>query len=154
VPADAVAIDDGTMPRLWGTLSEVMVALGAKGRTAWLDPAGGVEAWLAEGGALVVGAGALAVFGFGELPFLVALALTLGKRGEALRRPGEVDGLSDAAVTAFDAVPSSLAAARVLARLDPQVRGADPSNLVEPEVLRKSGAFIAVARRAIERLSS
>jgi hypothetical protein len=153
LPPDALPIDEHTMPRLSGTLAEVLASLGAKGRAAYLDPTGGVEAWLAEGGALVLGAGALAAFGTGELPFLVALALTLGKRGEALRRPGDVQALDDAAVTAFDAVPSSLAAARVLARLDGTVRGSDPSSLVEPTVLRKSGPFIAVARRAIERLS-
>jgi tetratricopeptide (TPR) repeat protein len=152
LPEGVVAIDEGTMPRLSGTLTEVLQSLGAKGRAAWLDPQGGAEAWLAEGGALVIGAGALAAFGAGEIPFLVALALTLGKKGEALRRPGELEALADAAVTAFDAVPSSLAAARVLARLDGQVRGADPSGLVEHEVLKKSGAFVAVARRAIERL--
>ena len=151
-PADCVPVDEGTMPRLFAALREALESLGAPDLQVLLDPAGGPEAYLAQGQRLVLGAGALAAFGAGELPWLVALALAMGARGEGLRRPGPVEGLEEGAALAFDAAPSSLAAARVLARLDPALRGAEPGLGSELEVLRHSGAFLAVARRALERL--
>ncbi|HEY0096192.1 MAG TPA: hypothetical protein VGB96_17825, partial [Archangium sp.] len=99
---------------------------------------------------LVLGAGALACFGPVELSYLCALALCLGARGEALSRPGPVEGFDEAAVTAFRAVPASLAASRVLAHLSPEVRGSDPSQVDVGTVLRTSTAFRAVALVALE----
>ncbi len=48
-------------------------------------------------------------------------------------------------MAAFRAVPASLAAGRVLARLDPDMRGGDPSDVDEGAVLSASAAFRAVA---------
>ena len=73
------------------------------------------------------------------------LALSLGEKGVALARPGPVEGLEKAAVEAFRAVPASLAAGRVLARLDPDMRGADPTDVDEGAVLSASSVFRAVA---------
>jgi len=98
-----------------------------------------------------LGAGALGVFGPVELTFLMALALGLGADGEALRRPGRVPRFAQAAVLAFDACPSSLAAARVLAVLDERVRGSDPAMVQTAEMLLGSDAFQKVALRALER---
>jgi hypothetical protein len=115
-----------------------------------LDPEGGVEAWLAAPDTLVLGAGALGAFGPVELDFLLALAFALGAEGEALARPGPVPGFGRAAVAAYRALPSSLAAGRVLALLSPEVRGRDPAEVEVGAVLRESAAFRALALAALE----
>ncbi|MFO0597953.1 MAG: flagellar hook-length control protein FliK [Myxococcaceae bacterium] len=150
-PGDAVPINHETMPRLHAALSEVLEALGASGVQPWLDPHGGVEAWLA-GSKLVLGAGALGAFGQAELTGLLAIALALGEAGEGLRRVGEVEGLREAAVAAFEAWPASLALSRVLAQLEPSVRGSDPAKVDGAKVLAQSDAFRAVAAAAVARL--
>jgi hypothetical protein len=151
-PPELVEIDDETMPRLSSALGETLRALGAAGIAPVLDTAGGVEVWLA-GQKLVLGAGALSVFGQAELPFAVALALRLGPEGAALRTPGApLAGFEAAVGSAFDASPASLAAARVLAQYEPAVRGGDPLRVEVGTVLRASGAFRALALRALERL--
>jgi hypothetical protein len=61
-----------------------------------------------------------------------------------------VEGLEQAAVEAFRAVPASLAAGRVLARLDPDMRGADPTDVDEGAVLASSPSFRAVALTVLE----
>ena len=139
-----------TMPRVHQVLAAALQTLGGGRYPLGLDPVGGAEAWLA-GDTVVLGAGALGVFGPVELTFLVALALGLGADGEALRRPGRVGGLGDAAVRAFDACPSSLAAARVLAVLDDRVRGSDPTLVQPAELLGGNEPFRRVALRALER---
>src|SRR6185369_10835186 len=115
----------------------------------WLDPSGASEAWLASAGDLVLGAGALTLFGPVEVTYLVALALALGDEGQALTRPGEVSGLADAAAEAFAAVPSPAAAARVLLWLDPVARGADLDTVDPAAVLTGSAALAAVVQRAL-----
>ena len=82
----------------------------------------------------------------------MALALALGEEGHTLRETGDVKSFADAAVLAFDAYPSSLSAGRVLTLLDPRVRGMDPQQVQMGQLLPDSPAFIAVARRALERL--
>jgi tetratricopeptide (TPR) repeat protein len=151
-PADCLELGEDSMPRLNAALVETLRALGVDALQPVLDPAGGVEAYVA-GGKLVLGAGALSVFGQGELPFAVALALGLGSAGEALRRPAEpIEGFENAVRLAFDAYPASLAAARVIAYAEVSVRGQDPLSVDTGGVLRTSGAFFALARRALERL--
>lgn len=153
-PPDRVArVADDTMPRLAAAVWGAFDGFGVTGLTAALAPAGGVEAWLA-GHTLVLGAGALAVFGPAELPYLIALALRLGDAGEALTRPGPVPSIEEAAGEAFEAYPAALAAARVLARLDASVRGGDPRSVDEAAVLRGSAAFRAVALRALATLEA
>ncbi|HVE86536.1 MAG TPA: hypothetical protein VND93_26950, partial [Myxococcales bacterium] len=71
---------------------------------------------------------------------------------EALRRPGPVEGFLRAAEDAFAAAPGSLAACRVVAHLDPLVRGGDPRKVDVPAVLRQSDAFSAIARKALSLL--
>jgi|GEM_PF-456460 len=153
VPDGLLAVTDTTMPRLKAVLDDALLTLGARGVTVSLDPTGGPEAWLAATNLVVIGAGALAVFGQTELTYLLALALALGEEGHTLRDPGEVKPFARAAVLAFDGYPSSLAAGRVLSLLDPRVRGRDPSLVQMGELLPDSDAFIAVARRALERLA-
>ena len=68
----------------------------------------------------------------------------------ALARPGPVEGLAQAAVEAFRAVPASLAAGRVLAQLDPDVRGGDPADVDTGAVLGASPVFRAVALTVLE----
>ncbi|HLM45922.1 MAG TPA: flagellar hook-length control protein FliK, partial [Myxococcaceae bacterium] len=150
LPPEAIPVTDERMPRLHAALRPTLRGLGAKDVRVFVDPAGGVEAYLAASDELVLGAGALACFGPVELSYLVALALCLGASGEALARPGEVSGFDEAAVAAFRAVPASLAASRVLAHLSPEVRGADPSTVDVGTVLRTSAAFRAVALAALE----
>ncbi len=152
VPEGLMPVTDSTMPRLKAVLDDALLGLGARGISVCLDPTGGPEAWLAATGLVVIGAGALAVYGQSELTYVLALALALGEEGHTLREPGEVKAFVDAAVLAFDAYPSSLSAGRVLAMLDPRVRGKDPQAVQLAEVLLDSPAFIAVARRALERL--
>src|SRR5918996_1636672 len=106
--------------------------------------------WLVDEDELVLGAGALGVFGPIELGWLCALALALGPKGVALSRQGHEPALAEAALAAFDANPTSLAACRVLAHLDPSVRGGDPASVYIPAVLRGSDAFRAIAFRALE----
>ncbi|MCC6334970.1 MAG: flagellar hook-length control protein FliK, partial [Myxococcales bacterium] len=151
VPPGAAQVTEETMPRLSAVVSDALAGFGAAGLKVALNPAGGVEAYL-TGDTVVLGAGALAVFGQAELPYLLALALSLSEAGEQLCRPGEVDGFEEAAAAAFTAYPASLAVGRVLARLDASVRGGDPRAVDEPAVLRQSAAFRAVALRALDQL--
>lgn len=150
-PEGAVAVTNETMPRLFAALQEALMGFGADGLSVVLDVEGGVEAWLG-GTKLVLGAGALTVFGQAELPALVAVALALGESGVALRRIGEVSGFTEAAVRAFQSYPASLAFLRVLAQLDTSVRGSDPAKVDVGAVLRQSPAFRAVALAAVESL--
>ncbi|REG26782.1 lipopolysaccharide biosynthesis regulator YciM [Archangium gephyra] len=150
LPPDAVPVTDESMPRLHAALRPTLKELGAGAVRVFLNPAGGVEAYLAAPDELVLGAGTLACFGPLELGYLCALALCLGEKGEALSRPGAVEGFDEAAVAAFRAVPTSLAASRVLAHLSPEVRGSDPSKVDVGTVLRTSTAFRAVALAALE----
>jgi hypothetical protein len=148
-PEGCVPIGDETMPRLSAALLEALRALGVDGVQPVLDPAGGVEAWLA-GSRLVLGAGALTVFGHAELPFLVALALRLGEGGHALRGPAAGPGFDQALTEAFEAYPASLAACRVAAHLADAVRGGDHRGLDVGAVLRSSSGFVALTGRALE----
>jgi hypothetical protein len=148
-PAGLKALTPETMPRVHQVLAHALEGLGGGHYYIGLDPVGGPEAWLA-GDTVVLGAGALGVFGPMELNFLMALALGLGADGEALRRPGKVPSFSTAAVLAFNACSSSLAAARVLAMLDDRVRGTDPALVQTAEILTGSDAFAKVALRALE----
>jgi hypothetical protein len=151
VPPEVVEIDDRSMPRLSAALHDALLALGVDGVQPVLDPAGGVEVWLA-GTRLVVGAGALAVFGQAELPFLVALGLELGESGAALRAEGKPAGFDDAVRAAFAVYPASLAACRVVAHLDPEVRGADHRALDLGAVLRASETFKALGLACLQQL--
>ena len=137
------------MPNLRAVLDESLAALGAPGMQVWLDPSGASEAWLASAGDLVLGAGALSLFGPVEVTYLVALALALGDEGQGLTRPGEVAGLSEAAAEAFAAVPSPAAAARVLLWIDPMARGADLDTVDPAAVLTASAPLAAVVQRAL-----
>jgi tetratricopeptide (TPR) repeat protein len=150
LPEGLLPVTEQSMPRLSLALYDALGALGAKGMTVVLDPLGGVEAWQGAPQVLVLGAGALAVFGPSELTYLCALALALGEGGHRLREPGQVPGFDEAAVSAFEAYPVSLAAGRVLAHLDSRVRGTDPSALMLNEVLPDNAEFRAVARKALE----
>jgi tetratricopeptide (TPR) repeat protein len=152
-PEGVTPVSSEAMPRLAAALADTLAGLGAEGVDVVLAPAGGVEAYLA-GRTLVLGAGALSAFGQSELPYLVALALSLGEAGAALARPGPVSGFDEAAAAAFTACPASLAAARVLARLDAGVRGGDPRAVDEAAVLQRSAAFRAVALRALQTLET
>ena len=149
-PAGALEVTEESLPRVYAALRPTLKKLGAGDARLMLDPLGGVEAYLIGPEELVLGAGALACFGPVELGYLCALALSLGARGVVLARPGPVEGLREAAVEAFRAVPASLAAGRVLARLDSEVRGGDPSRVDEAAVLAASPAFRAVALTVLE----
>jgi tetratricopeptide (TPR) repeat protein len=149
-PPGALAVTEQSLPRLYAALRPTLKKLGAGNTQLLLDPAGGVEAYLANPDELVMGAGALACFGPVELSYLCALALSLGEKGIALARPGPAEGLEEAAVAAFRAVPASLAAGRVLARLDPDMRGGDPNDVDEGAVLSANPAFRAVALSVLE----
>ncbi|MDQ3266718.1 MAG: hypothetical protein M3Y59_24220, partial [Myxococcota bacterium] len=149
-PARLVPVTGLTMPRLHASLAATLSALGASDVLVSLDPAGGVEGYLVSPTELVLGAGALACFGAAELSYLCALALELGNRGQALTRPGEVEGWMDAATRAYQAVPGALAASRVLGHLDASARGGDPLKLDLGPVLRRSAAFRAVAAKALD----
>ncbi|MBL8914022.1 MAG: flagellar hook-length control protein FliK, partial [Archangium sp.] len=151
VPASARPIAPDTMPRLSAVLEEALNGLGAMRVAAMLDVRGGVEAWLA-GSKLVIGAGALSVFGQAELTALLALALSLGESGAQLRGVGQPEGWKRAAVKAFEAYPASLAFLRVLAQLDDSVRGTDPAKVDVGAVLKQSEAFRAVALAAVEQI--
>ncbi|WP_224364763.1 flagellar hook-length control protein FliK [Hyalangium versicolor] len=149
-PSGALPVTEESLPRVCVALRPTLEKLGAGGVKLMLDPVGGVEAYLTAPDELVIGAGALACFGPVELGYLCALALSLGKKGVALARPGAVEGLEEAAVDAFRAMPASLAAGRVLARLDPDVRGGDPTEVAEAAVLMGSPIFRAVALTALD----
>jgi hypothetical protein len=149
LPGGVLLVTPEEMPNLRAVLDESLAALGAPGMQVWLDPSGASEAWLASAGDLVLGAGALSLFGPVEVTYLVALALALGDEGQALTRPGEVAGLSDAAAEAFTAVPSPAAAARVLLWIDPMARGADLDTVDPAAVLTASAALAAVVQRAL-----
>ena len=149
LPGGVLALTPEEMPNLKTVLDESLAALGAPDLQIWLDPGGASEAWLASAGDLVLGAGALSVFGPLEVTYLVALALALGDEGQALARPGEVPGLPAAAAEAFAAVPSPAAAARVLLWLDPVARGADLDTVDPVAVLTGSAALAAVVQRAL-----
>jgi tetratricopeptide (TPR) repeat protein len=150
LPEGALPVTSEQLPRLYAALKPVLKELGAGGVRVKLDPTGGVEAWLAGPDELVLGAGGLACFGQVELAYLCALALCLGEAGKALTRPGPVFGFEPAAVRAFRAVPSSLAAGRVLARLDTEVRGGDPATVDVGVVLSGSATFRALALAALD----
>jgi hypothetical protein len=137
------------MPNLDQVLQDALAQLGSPGLAVWLDPAGAAEAWLADPDRLVLGAGALSLFGPVELTYLAALALSLGDDGMALARPGEVPALGPAAAAAFAAVASPAAAARVLLWLDPATRGADADTIDTAAVLTGSTALAAVVQRAL-----
>jgi len=149
LPGGVLLVTPEEMPNLRSVLDEALAGLGAPGLQIWLDPSGASEAWLASAGDLVLGAGALTLFGPVEVTYLVALALALGDEGQALTRPGEVSGLADAASEAFVAVPSPAAAARVLLWLDPVARGADLDTVDPAAVLTGSAALAAVVQRAL-----
>ncbi|HET9155364.1 MAG TPA: flagellar hook-length control protein FliK, partial [Myxococcaceae bacterium] len=149
LPGGVIPVTPEEMPNLRAVLDEALAALGAPELRTWLDPSGASEAWLASAADLVLGAGALSVFGPVEVTYLVALALALGDESPALSRPGEVQGLPDAAAEAFAAVPSPAAAARVLLWLDPMARGADLDTVDPAAVLTGSAALAAVVQRAL-----
>ena len=140
------------MPKLHRAMSDALSALGSGVERLYLDPAGGAEAYQLADTELLLGAGALGCFGPAEIAYLCALAIALGERGHALAYPGPVEGLEEAAIAAFTAVPSSLAACRVLTVLDEQVRGSDPSRMNALEVLSTSGAFRRMAIAALARM--
>ena len=150
LPGGVLAVTPEDMPALRAVLDEALAALGAPEVQVWLDPAGASEAWLAGANDLVLGAGALSLFGPTDITFLVAVALALGDAGQALARPGEVPGLDAAAAEAFAAVPSPSAAARVVLWLDPVARGADVDTVDPSAVLTGSAALAAVVQRALQ----
>ncbi|WP_164002222.1 flagellar hook-length control protein FliK [Pyxidicoccus caerfyrddinensis] len=150
VPPNAVPVTSERFPRLAAALRPLLSSLGAGGLRVVVDPVGGAEAYLASAEELVLGAGALSCFGATELGYLCALALALGESGVKLARPGEVPGLTQAAVAAFRAMPASLAAGRVLALLDSEVRGTDPTKVDVGGVLARGSLFRAVALSVLE----
>ncbi|MBZ4419259.1 flagellar hook-length control protein FliK [Myxococcus sp. RHSTA-1-4] len=150
VPPNAVPVTAERFPRLAAALRPMLASLGAGGLRVVVDPAGGVEAYLTSPEELVLGAGALSCFGAAELGYLCALAVALGEAGVKLARPGPVPELEAAAVAAFRACPASLAAGRVLARLDSEVRGGDPAQVEVGLVLARGGTFRAVALSVLD----
>lgn len=153
-PAGLRPVNDDTMPRLAQVLRDATEALGLGTVNVLLDTSGGVEAFFIDESRLVLGAGALAVFGPTEVGALVALAAALGDGSRLLREPGEVGGFADAAANAFRAVPSSLALGRVVAFLDERVRGGDVKKVELAAVLPTSEAFRSVAHAALERIQA
>lgn len=151
LPPDCVVLTDAVMPRLNASMNEILEGLGVTSVQVLLNPAGGVEAFLSER-RLVLGVGALAVFGPPELAFLTALALRLGPAGAELQRPGPVPGFDAAAVEAFGASPASLAACRVVAHLSDEARGVDPRAVDVGQRVRSSSSFRALTRAALARL--
>jgi hypothetical protein len=145
-----VEVAEDTMPRLDALLTATLAAFGAPLQVV-LDPVGGVEASL-RGQRLVLGAGALAVLGQAELPFLVALALRLGPAGALLGRQGPVPGFELAVREAFQAYPGSLAACRVVALLAPEARGRDPRTVDVGRLLSASPVLASLAQAALDRL--
>jgi tetratricopeptide (TPR) repeat protein len=149
LPPGALPVRPEEMPEVSRVLDAALLDLGTVGLSVWLDPTGAAEAWLAREDALVLGAGALSLFGPVELTYLVALALALGDQGALLVRPGDVPALGTAAAAAFTAVPSPPAAARVLLWLDPVARGADADTIDSAAVLTASTPLVAVVQRAL-----
>jgi tetratricopeptide (TPR) repeat protein len=149
LPPGALPVDGAAMPQLHAALTQALFALGAPEVLVYLDPQGGPEAWMAGPETLVLGAGGLSHFGPAELTFLLALALLLGEDGVLLAGPGPLETLARVAPSAYLAVPSPLAAARVLVLLDASVRGADVEGLDAVQVLSGSAAFHAVVQRAL-----
>lgn len=149
LPEGAVEISPKNMPRLHATLSEALSGLKLRGRDLYLDPKGGAVAYVADGGALVLGVGALAAFGPSELSYLLALAWALGADGKRMFQASDSSAWADEAAEAFAAAPTSLGAARVVALLDPTVLGDDPLTVDVPGVLKHSAAFRALAKKAL-----
>ncbi len=148
LPAGSVELDEVKMPRLYRALADALTGLGAGNLSVHLDVSGGAEAYLASQNALVLGAGALGAFGPGELGWLCALALALGPAGARWVNGEQPAELTAAALEAFEAVPSALAAGRVLAVLESS--GREELATVRPaEVLSRSEAFIAIAQKAL-----
>lgn len=154
MPAGTTSIDDASMPRLAQVLHDSAEALGLAPLAGYLEVEGGVGVSLFDRQKLVLGAGALAVFGPVEVTAAMALAAALGDESRTLRRSGEVAGFAEAAASAFRAVPSSLALGRVVAFFDERVRGADVTRVEPAELLRTSDAFRAVAHAALERIQA
>jgi hypothetical protein len=152
LPEGLVKLEEQTMPRLHGALADALAGLGAKKVHVLLDPTGGVEMWQGSNKVLVVGVGALTVFGAPELTYLCALALALGEDGRAFIQGGAAKRLPEAAVVAFDAYPASLAACRVLAQVDAVAKGEAGQGADSAKVLEKSEALMAIAKRALTRL--
>jgi tetratricopeptide (TPR) repeat protein len=140
-----LALTAENMPRLHHAVKVALDGLGAAAVQPYLDPQGGPWAFQAGPDGLVIGAGALSCFGASELTYLTALALSLGRRGAELPALGPVEGFTEAALAAFEAYPSSLSAARVIAHLDERVRGKDPTAFSPAELLHDSPAFRALA---------
>ncbi|RKG62325.1 flagellar hook-length control protein FliK [Corallococcus sp. AB011P] len=149
-PDGLVPVTEQSLARLHVALKPVLESLGAQGVRVSVDPRGGVEAYLTSPDALVLGAGALGCFGAVELGWLCALALALGLEGVELTRPGAVLAWEDAVVAAWRAMPASLAAGRVLARLDSDVRGGDPASVDVGAVLSRSEAFRQLALASLD----
>jgi tetratricopeptide (TPR) repeat protein len=150
-PPGILEITGESMPRLHGALSQVVRSLAGETRM-FLDPSGGVEAYLLARDELLLGAGALSCFGPAELSYLCALAVALGSHGHLVSRPGAVEDWEHAVCVAFESVQGSLAAARVLAQLDERVRGTNPALVQTGQVLRNNRSFRAMAVRALDLL--
>lgn len=148
-PPDSVALTPSAMPRLFSVLSEAMAGFGAPNLSLWLHMPGGAEAYLLSETEFLLGGGALSLFGPREITFLCGVALAMGQEGKALAQPGAAPGLPLAAAATFDAYPCAAAALRVIGHLDDSVRGAQPSSIDVPTVLKQSPAFWLVAQRAL-----
>ncbi|MFN0063874.1 MAG: flagellar hook-length control protein FliK [Myxococcaceae bacterium] len=146
LPTDATPVDAANFPRLAHVLHEAFVALGVGDWPVVLDARGGVEAYVAWGPTWVLGTSALSRFGPAELAYLAALTFALGGRSAQLRGHAPLAGFDEAAVQALRAVPSTLAACRVVAALHPQARGADPALPASRLPLAENSAFAALAR--------
>jgi tetratricopeptide (TPR) repeat protein len=152
VPPNVRRIDDTSMPRLAKALDQAAQALRIGPLEFFLDPQGGAEATFASGQQVIIGAGALVVFGPMELAGLLALVATLGDDSRLLAGFETVPGFVDACAVAFRAVPSSIAMGRVVAFLDERVRGSDVRTVDVVGILRTSDAFRSIAHAALERL--
>jgi hypothetical protein len=147
------AISGETLPHLSEFVERTLNEMGLSGRLQpMLDVEGGTEAYLAAPFFLVVGAGALGVFGPEELTYLLALAVCLGPDGHLLKRPDGGPGLEKAAVEAFGIYPSPAAAGTVLAHLDERCRHGAPEAVEAPSLLPENAPFAAVARAVLEKM--
>jgi tetratricopeptide (TPR) repeat protein len=149
VPPGSVEVTSENMPKLEVFLRTALKGLGARVKV-YLHSTGGAEAYLASADELVLGAGALGRFGPVELTYLLALAFTLGDAGRKLTGYAAVAEMPSAAARAFAAVPSPLAAGRVLGWLDDAVRGTDAGPEVATQALATSAAFRAVCLKMLE----
>ena len=104
LPPGALPVQAERMPQLHRALTQALFALGVPEVLAYLDPAGGPEAWLAGRETLVLGAGGLSLYGPAELAYLLALALLLGDEGVRLLTPGPLASVDRVAPAAFLAV--------------------------------------------------